>query len=68
MTPVYFFVFKELFIVVNVWLCWVFVAAHRLSLVAVIEGYSPAAVHRLLLLWSIGSRVLEASEIAAPGL
>ena len=30
------------------WLCWVFAAVCRLSLVAVSRGYSPAAVLRLL--------------------
>ena len=30
------------------WLCWVFIAAHGLSLVVVSRGCSPAAVHRLL--------------------
>ena len=42
------------------WLRWVTVAAHRLSLVAVSGGYSPAEVHQfslqwLLFLWSAGS-------------
>ena len=31
------------------WLCWVFVAAGRLSLVAASGGYSLVAVHRLLI-------------------
>ena len=30
------------------WLCWVFVAAHGLSLVAESSGYSLPVVHRLL--------------------
>ena len=30
------------------WLCWVFVAAHGLSLVAESRGYSLPVVHRLL--------------------
>ena len=43
------------------WLCWVFVAAHRLSLVAASGGYSllPCvgfSLWWLLLLWSMGSR------------
>ena len=32
-----------------VWLHWDFTAAHSLSLVAVIQGYSLAVVHRLLI-------------------
>ena len=31
------------------WLYWVFVAAHRLSLVAASGGYSPSAWHGLLI-------------------
>ena len=43
------------------WLCWVFVAAHRLSLVVASRDYSLIAVRGLfimviLLLWSTGSR------------
>ena len=30
------------------WLCWIFVAVHRLSLVSATTGYSLIAVHRLL--------------------
>ena len=33
----------------RLWRCWVFVAAHRLSLVAVSGGSSPAAGCRLLI-------------------
>ena len=43
------------------WLCWVFVAVHGLSLVAVSRGYSSLqqagfSLWWLLLLWSTGSR------------
>ena len=31
------------------WLCWIFVAVHRLSLVSATTGYSLIAVHRLLI-------------------
>ena len=52
------FFFKDLFI----WLCWVFFAAHRLSLVAEAGSYSSLrcagfSLRWLLLLWSMGSRV-----------
>ena len=39
------------------WLCWVFVAAHGLSLVAASGGYSFVAVHGLLL--AVASLVVE---------
>ena len=51
---IYFFLnlfFNILFI--YLWLCWVFVAARGLSLVAASRGYS---LRWLLLLWSMGSR------------
>ena len=43
------------------WLCWVFVAVHRLSLVAASGGYSSLqcvgfSLRWLFLLWSTGSR------------
>ena len=43
------------------WLCWVFVAAHRFSLVVASRGYSSLwcvgfSMWWLLLLWSMGSR------------
>ena len=47
------------------WLCWVFVAVFRLSLVAVSGISFPAAVHRLLLLQSMGSRICELSSCGA---
>ena len=34
---------------IYLWLCWVFIVVHGLSLVAASEVYSPAAVCRLLL-------------------
>ena len=46
-------------------LCWVFVAVFRLSLVAVSGVSFPAAVHRLLLLQSMGSRMCELSICGA---
>ena len=46
---------------IYLWLCWVFVAAHVLSLVAASGGYSSTwcmdfSLWCLLLLWSTGSR------------
>ena len=35
------------------WLCWVFVAAHRLSLVVASGGYSLAVLYRLLAVASL---------------
>ena len=34
---------------IDVWLCWVFIAACRLSPVVVSEGYSVDGIHRLLI-------------------
>ena len=55
------------------WLCWVFTAAHRFSLVSVSEGYSLVAVCRLLI--AVASLVAEhrlkgeqASVAVTPGL
>ena len=47
---IYFF-FKKLFIelLIYFWLCWVFFAAHGLSLVVVSGAYSPVVMSRLLL-------------------
>ena len=50
-----FFFFFNLFFK-NFWLCWVFVAAHRLSLVAESGGYSSLGCAGFSLLWSTGSR------------
>ena len=59
----YYYYFFNLFIlfIICFWLCWVFVAAHRLSLVAVSRGYSSLrctgfSLRWLLLLQSTGSR------------
>ena len=45
---------------IYLWLCWVFVAAFKLSLVAAVEGYSLMLCRSFslqwLLLWSTGSR------------
>ena len=53
------------------WLCWVLVAAWRLSLVVVSGGYSwlrcTGFLSQRLLLWSMGSRCL-GSVVAAHGL
>ena len=55
------FYFIYLFILFYFWLCWVFVAAHRLSLLEVSGGYSLLqcmgfSLRWLLLLRSMGSR------------
>ena len=55
------FFFKYIYLFINFWLCWVFVAAHRLSLVAASKGYSSLlcagfSLRWLLLSWSKGSR------------
>ena len=57
--PIFFF--KYIYLFINFWLCWVFVAAHRLSLVAASKGYSSLlcagfSLRWLLLSWSKGSR------------
>ena len=49
-------------IFIQFWLCWVFIAAHSFSLVAVSRGYSSLGCTGLLLWWllllqSMGSRV-----------
>ena len=48
------------FLIFNFWLCWVFVAAHRLSLVVESGVYSSLRCMGFslwwLLLWSTGSR------------
>ena len=64
--------FIYLFLFNYFWLCWVFVAAHRLSLVATRGVYSSLQctgflLRWLLLLWSTGSR-LAGSVVVACGL
>ena len=64
--------FPHLFIYFYFWLCWVFIAAHGLSLVAESRGYSLVqctgfSLCGLLLLWSTGSRARVLSS-AAPRL
>ena len=54
------------------WLCWVFMAAQTSSLSALSRGYSPVAVRGfslrcLLLLQSVGPRVLGLQELRLPG-
>ena len=46
LTSMPFFFFKNC---IYFWLCWVFVAAHRLSLDAASRSYSPVAVYRHLI-------------------
>jgi hypothetical protein len=46
----------------NFWLCWIFVAAHGLSLIAAsgdyfLWGYAGFSLQGLLTLWSTGSKV-----------
>ena len=61
-SSLYFFVFINLLILfIYFWLCWVLVAVHRLSLVAVSRGYSSLRCAGFLLQWplllqSTGSR------------
>ena len=67
-----FFYFLTFDCVGSLWLCWVFVAAHRLSLVAASRGSSSLrcagfSLRWLLLLWSMGSRH-EGSVVVAHGL
>ena len=55
------FIYLFIYLLTYFWLRWVFVAAHRLSLVAVSGGYSSLqcagfSLRWLLLLWSMGSR------------
>ena len=49
------------------WLCWVFIAVHRLSLVVVREGYSPVVWGASLVAehgpWGTGT-----AAVVAPGL
>ena len=45
------------FLLFNFWLCWVFVAASKISLVATSRDYSPVVVHGLLTV--LASLVLE---------
>ena len=53
----YYFLFKIYYIIIIIiWLCWLFVAVHGLSLVAVSGGYSVAA-HGLLI--AVASLVVE---------
>ena len=49
--------FKKNYLFLYFWLCWVFVAVHRLSLVAASRSYSLVMVHRLLI--AVASFVVE---------
>ena len=56
-----FFVLIFILFIYYFWLCWVFIVAHELSLVAASGGYSSLrcagfSLRWLLLLWSMGSR------------
>ena len=56
-----FFFFLFIYLFIYFWLCWVFIAVHGLSLVAVSGGYSSLrcvgfSLSWLLLSWSTGSR------------
>ena len=58
---IYLFIFNKFILFIYFWLCWVFVAVHGLSLVAVSGGYSLLrcvgfSLQWLLLLQSMGSR------------
>ena len=58
---------------IYVWLCWVFIALHELSLVTVVGGCSRLGCTGLplcwlLLLWSMGSRYTGFSSCASRGL
>ena len=66
------FLKKKNFCVFMCWLCWVFVAVHRLSLVAASEGYSPLQRAAFLLQWfcllqSLGSRVFALRHVDSSG-
>ena len=57
----FFFFLINLFIYLFIWLRWVFVAVHGLSIVSASRGYSSLrctgfSLQQLLLLWSTGSR------------
>ena len=61
------------FFLVSFWLCWVFAAACRLSLVADSRAYCPVVMGGFslgwpLLLWSTGSKLHGLQEWAACGL
>ena len=67
----FFFIFNTFiyFLFIYSWLCWVFTAARRLSLVVVSGGYSLLQCSgfslRWLLLWSSGSRCAGFSSCGA---
>ena len=57
----YFITLTYIYLFIYFWLCWVFVAAHGLSLIAASRGYSSLwcagfSLWWLLLFWSMGSR------------
>ena len=69
--PDFFFFFKKL--IIYFWLCWVFVAAHRLSLVAASGGYSSLRCTGFSLWWlpllrSTGSRCVGFSSCGSRAL
>ena len=68
-----FFFFASVFFFLSFWLCWVFDAAHGLSLVAESGGCSPVAVRGLLtvvasLVVEHGLQGMQASVVVAHGL
>ena len=69
----FFFFFFLINLFIYFWLCWVFVAVHKLSLVVVSGGYSSLrctgfSLSWLLLLWSMGSRRAGFSSCGSPAL
>ena len=49
--------FKNIYLFIYLWLCWVFVSEHRLSLVEASRSYSLVAVHGPLI--AVASLVAE---------
>ena len=71
--PHHHFFNKYIYLFIYLWLSWVFVAEHRLSLVAVSGGYSSLwyagfSLRWLLLLRSTGSRCTGFSSCSSPAL
>ena len=62
------FLFYSLFVYFYFWLCWVFVAACGLSLVAVRRDYSLVAVHELLIVVAFLVEHMQALVVEVPGL
>ena len=64
--------FFKFYLLIYFWLCWVTVAACRLSLVAASGGYSLVAMHGLIVVASLSAQHrlqhIWASAVAAPWL